>query len=174
MYFPVVVISCLIWSNAQEKNINVMYKWMYHSETSLKHTQMFWSCHTVVYNVSGWSHDLRVTWQELETNGGDLVALVSVEVRGSLVNVEGFLNLCYHYLGVIHSKAMTSGKSVFCDSRVEMFSICVFLEPSAQHSRCLTNVFLVTFTTRNAVYHPTLFFRPSPCPWGLPIGTSRC
>ena len=39
-----------------------------------------------------------------------------------------------------------------------VFSISVFLEPGAQNSACLTNVFLVTFTTLNTVYHPTLFF----------------
>ena len=34
--------------------------------------------------------------QELEKNGGDIVASVFVEGRGSIVNVEGFLNLSHH------------------------------------------------------------------------------
>ena len=96
---------------------------------------------------------------------GDLVASVLVEGMGSLVNVEGFLNLSWESLllphqdlGVIWCVAMTSQRGVFRDGRVEVFCICVFSEPDAQHSGCLTNVFLITFTSLNAVYHPTLFF----------------
>ena len=93
--------------------------------------------------------------------------MVSVEGRGSLVNVEGFSDLSqgpllppHQNLGVIQCVrvTMTSGRGVFCDGRVEVFAICVFLEPGAQHPGCLANVFLVTFTTLNTVYHPTLFF----------------
>ena len=96
---------------------------------------------------------------------GDFVALVSVEGRGSLVNVKGFSDLLREPfllhdqdLGVIQCVMMTSGRDVFCNGRVEVFSICVFLEPGTQYSGCFTNVFLVTFTTLNTVYHPTLFF----------------
>ena len=99
----------------------------------------------------------------MEKNGGDFV--VSVESTGSLVNVEGFSDLLreplllpHQDLGVIQCVAMTGGRGVFRNDRVDVFSICVFLEPSAQHSGCLTNIFLVTFTTRNTVYHPILFF----------------
>ena len=84
---------------------------------------------------------------------------------GDLVSVEGFsdlsqepLILCHQDHGVIQGVAMTSGRGVFRDGRVEVFFICVFSEPGAQHSGCLTNVFLVTFTPFNAVYHLTLFF----------------
>ena len=91
--------------------------------------------------------------------------MVSVEGRGSLENVEGFLELSWeplllphHDLGIIQCVAMTGGKGMFHNGRVDVFSICVFLEPGAQHSGCLTNVFLVIFTTLNTVYHPTLFF----------------
>ena len=42
--------------------------------------------------------------------------------------------------------------------QIVVFSICVFLEPGTQHPGLLTNVFLVTFTTLNTVYHATLFF----------------
>ena len=46
---------------------------------------------------------------------------------------------------------------MFRDGRVGVFSICVFSEFGAQHSGCLTNVFLVTFTSLDTVSHRTLF-----------------
>ena len=90
--------------------------------------------------------------------------LVTVEGRGSLVNVDGFtdlsqepLFLSQEDLVVIQCVVMTGGRGVLHDVRVEVLSICVFSEPGAQHSGCLTNVFLVTFTILNTVYRHTLF-----------------
>ena len=53
---------------------------------------------------------------------------------------------------------MTSSGGVFRDGRVGMFSISMFTEPGAQHSRNLTNVVLVTVTTLYTIYHTTVFF----------------
>ena len=52
---------------------------------------------------------------------------------------------------------MTSGRSVFRDGRVGMFAISMLMEPGAEHSNRLTNVFLVTVTTLYTIYHLTLF-----------------
>ena len=90
------------------------------------------------------------------------MASVSVEGRGSLGNVDGVLDhsqeplLPHLDLGVIKCVAKTVERGVFRNVRVEVFSICVFSKPGAQNSGCLTNVFLVTLTTRNTLYHPTL------------------
>ena len=94
---------------------------------------------------------------------GYFMASVLVDGRGSLVNVEGFSDLLWELLllphqdlGVIQCVSMTGGRGVFHEGRVEVFSICVFSEPGAQHSGCFTNVFLITFATLNTVYHHTL------------------
>ena len=91
--------------------------------------------------------------------------MVSVEGRGSVVNVEGFLDISreslippHQGLGVIHGVSMTSGLGVFHGGRVGVFSICMFSEPCAQHSHCLTDIFLVTFVALHTVYHLTPFF----------------
>ena len=34
----------------------IIYKWIYQSETSLKHTQTFWPCHNDLYNCSVAGH----------------------------------------------------------------------------------------------------------------------
>ena len=80
------------------------------------------------------------------------MASLSVDSRGSLVNVEGFSDLSWEPLylprqdlGVIQCVTMTGGRGVLHDGRIEVFSIPVFLEPGTQHSGCLTNVVLVTF-----------------------------
>ena len=93
------------------------------------------------------------------------MASVSVEGSGSFVNVEGFsdlspepLSLPHLDLGVIQCVTMTSGRGVLQVGRVEVFSICVFSEPGTQHRGCLINVFLVTSTTLNTVYHSIVFF----------------
>ena len=108
----------------------------------------------------------------MEKNGGDFVASVSAEGRGSIVNVEGFSDLSWEPfllphqdLGVIQCVTMTSGRGVFCDGRVKVFSMYVFLEPGAQHSGCLTNVISVTFTTLNTIPPHTVFLSWT-CPWG--------
>ena len=69
----------------------------------------------VYYDGSGLSHDRKVTLQELKKDGGDFLASVSVEGRGSLVYVEGFSNLVWkplffphHDVGVIQSVALGS------------------------------------------------------------------
>ena len=65
------------------------------------------------------------------------MTLISVEGRGSLVNVDGFSDLLqepllpHKDLGVIQCVVMTGGRGVFCDGRVAVFSICVFVEPGA-------------------------------------------
>ena len=107
--------------------------------------------------------------------GGSLV--VSVESRGHLVNVEGILNLLWEPvllphqdLGVIQCVVMTGGRGVFHNCRVEVFSICVFSEPGAPHSDCLTNVFLVTFTTLNAVTKTLLLYGNNE----LSVGENKC
>ena len=64
-------------------------------------------------------------------DGGDLVASVSVEGRRSLVNVDCFSDLSWepllphHHLGVLQCVVMISGRGVFRDGRVDVFSICV-------------------------------------------------
>ena len=90
---------------------------------------------------------------------------VSVEGRGSLVNVEGLSDLSWEPLvlphqdlGVIQCVTMTGGRGVLHNGRVEVFSINVFSEPGAQHHGCLTDVFLVTITTLTTVYHSPLCF----------------
>ena len=98
--------------------------------SSLTHTQMFRTYHMAFYTGGGLSHDRRVTWQELEKNGGDFLASVSVEGIGSLVDVEGFSDLSreplfihHQDLGVIQCVTMTGGRSTFRDGRVGVFSI---------------------------------------------------
>ena len=44
----------------------IIYKWIYDSEISLKHTQMFPPCHVVFYDGSGWSYDESKAIHELE------------------------------------------------------------------------------------------------------------
>ena len=45
--------------------------------------------------MSGQSYDMRITSQELEEYVGDLVASISVEGWGSLVDVEGFSDVSW-------------------------------------------------------------------------------
>ena len=92
------------------------------------------------------------------------MASVSVEGRKSPVDVEDFsdlpvepLVLSHSDLGVIHGVMVTGGRGVFHDGRVGMFAISMLMEPGAEHSGHLTNVFLVTVTAFYTVYHPTLF-----------------
>ena len=87
---------------------------------------------------------------------------VSVEGRGSLVDVEGFSILLENHLSSL-TRMSVSLNMVYSDQWCSMMaelgclaSVCSW-NHGAKHSGHLTNVFIVTVTIFYLVYHSTLF-----------------